>query len=142
MLAVGIDRVPADRADAWNKAHVVVDQDEEEDRAEEPEDALGEVVAHQAGKEIIERFDCPFREILHAGGDQRHLAGRGTAEQNDQANGQPDHDHRVGDEVAELGRVERKGVVPFAAAGPEIAEAGQPSGQGNDEFASKHAVSA
>jgi hypothetical protein len=29
--------------------------------------------------------------------------------------------------------------MPFAATCPDGAEAGQPSGQGNDEFASKHA---
>ena len=80
MMTVAVGGVPTHGSHSGNQAEVVAHQDEEEHGAEKPEGPLGQMRAHQAGEEIIERLDHPFGEVLETRGNQRHLARRRPAE--------------------------------------------------------------
>lgn len=128
MVACRIGMVPSDGADPRDEAEIVADEDEEKDRAEEPEGALCEVRPHQSLKEDIKGLDGPLGEVLEAGGDEGHFPGGHAAEEDDQADGDPDHDHRVGDRqpIVELLRIERQHVGAAIRSGESGGEAEEP----------------
>ena len=106
---------PADGADSGNQPDPVGGEDEDEDRAEEPERPLHQVRADDAFEQPVDAFDQPLEKVLRAARDLRHPPGRHLRE-DDQAGGDdPRHDHRVRDwkpeRPADLDRTLRKAVL-------------------------------
>ena len=65
---------PAHRANAGNQTEPVCEQNEDENRGEEPEGFLYEVMADDAFQEIVKTLHQPFPEILRAGRDVLHVS--------------------------------------------------------------------
>lgn len=112
-MAVAIDCVPTEGPNSRDQAHVVVGQDEKEDRTKEPERAGRQMGAHQTRKEIIERLHCPLGEILEALRNDGHFLGRDSCKQHENRNRQPNHDHGIVDRqaVTQTGGIQRQGMM-------------------------------
>ena len=95
---------PADRADAGQQAEPVRREDEDEDRAEEPERALDQVRADDALEQAVDALDDPLQEVLRAARDLRHRLRRAAGEEDQPDRDDPRHDHRVGDRKSEGSR--------------------------------------
>ena len=95
---------PADRADAGNQADPVRGEDEDEDRAEEPERPADQMRADDAFQKPVEAFDQPLQEILRSLRHLLHAPGR-ELRKDDEAHGDdPGDEHGVGDGKAERTR--------------------------------------
>ncbi len=139
MVAVGIHSFPSDGANTRDQPHVIVHQDEEKHRPEEPEHPLHQVLAEQSAEEIVERLEQPLSEILETGRNQRHFARRRLAEQNDQSDRQPDHDRRVREHPEQRLGIQRQHMVLAFRRRKNRGEARKPGDQDGDKRATSHA---
>ena len=76
-------------------------EDEDEDRAEEPERPLHQVRPDDAFEQVVEAFDQPLEKVLRAAGHLRHPARRELREDDEADGDDPRDDHRVGDRKTE-----------------------------------------
>ena len=81
--ALGRLSSPSDRADTGNQAEPVRGEDEDEDRAEEPECPLHQMGSDDAFQKTVETFDEPLQEVLRAVGHLLH-APRGDLREDDE----------------------------------------------------------
>jgi len=87
--------VLTNRADAGKQTEPVGEEDENENRAEEPEGLFDQMLAEDAFEKVIEAFHQPFDEILQTRWNQSNVASGKLRDENDDCGDDPDHQHRV-----------------------------------------------
>ena len=92
---------PADGADSRDQPHPVGGENEDEDRAEEPERPLHEMLADDAFEQTVETLDQPLEKVLRPAGHLRHPARRDLSEDDEADGDEPRDHHRVGDRKTE-----------------------------------------
>ena len=79
------------------RAEPVREQDEQEGRRDQRHEAPGAPLAHRPRGDADPQLHDQFPEVLHAGRQQAHVAGRKVGEQDEDGDHHPRGEDRVGD---------------------------------------------